>query len=85
MENKVVGVVRKVDNVGRLVIPPDLYKQFNIFKGGEVEITATEEGILVRKHEKADIKADIHSIIQKYESDGINFDMVKSLKKMIEA
>ena len=84
MAHNAVGMLRKVDAVGRVVVPIELYRQFSISGGDEVENTATEDGILIRKYDKNDIKADIRSVIDKYEYDGINTDMVKDLKKLIE-
>ena len=40
------GIVRKLDNLGRLVIPKELRKQYGFTS--EVEIIATKEGVLIR-------------------------------------
>lgn len=80
------GIVRKIDSVGRLVIPIEIYRQSG-FTGREeeVDIVPTEEGILIRKCEQNNIKSDIRFIIDKYEYDGVNTDLVKGLKKLVEA
>ena len=41
-----VGIIKKFDTLGRLVIPKELRKRYNLLN--EVEIVATEEGILLR-------------------------------------
>lgn len=80
------GIVRKIDAVGRLVIPIEIYRQVGfIGREEEVDIVPTEEGILIRKCEQSNIKSDIHFIIDKYEYDGVNTDLVKNLKKLVEA
>ena len=43
---KEVGILREIDRNGRLVIPMELRKLFNLI--GEVEIVACKEGVLVR-------------------------------------
>ena len=78
------GVVRKVDKVGRVVIPIDIYRGFGIMGGDEVEIFANEDGIIIKKHEKDDIVADITSVIRKYESDGKNYETIKALEKLVK-
>ena len=50
-----------------------------------MEIVPTEEGILIRRCEQNNIVADIRSVINKYEYDGVNTDMVKDLKKLVGA
>ena len=85
MSNKTKGIVRKIDAVGRLVIPIEFYRQAGfVGREEEVEIVPIEEGILIRRCEQNSIIADIRSVINKYEYDGVNTDMVKGLKKLIE-
>ena len=79
-----IGVVRKVDKVGRVVFPIDIYRGFGIMGGDEVEIFANEDGIIIKKHEKDDIVADITSVIRKYESDGKNYETIKALEKLVK-
>ena len=79
-----IGVVRKVDKVGRVVIPIDIYRGFGIMGGDEVEIFANEDGIIIKKHEKDDIVADITSVIHKYESDGRNYETIKVLENLVK-
>ena len=81
---KSTGIVRKVDELGRVVIPIDIYRGFGIMGGDEVEIFANEDGIIIKKHEKDDIVADITSVIRKYESDGKNYETIKALEKLVK-
>ena len=41
-----IGIVRDVDNLGRIVIPKEYRKLYGLTK--EVEIIATKEGVLIR-------------------------------------
>ena len=43
---KRIGMIRELDNLGRLVIPKEMRKMFRLEK--EVEMVITEEGILLR-------------------------------------
>ena len=42
----VVGIVREVDKLGRIVIPKELREQFGLSE--KVEIIGTESGVLLR-------------------------------------
>ena len=47
MDNtKKVGIIRDIDNLGRLVIPSEMRALYKLEK--EVEIVATQDGVLVR-------------------------------------
>ena len=86
MAKNTKGIVRRVDNIGRLVIPIQIYRQAGfIGRDEEVDIVPTEEGILIRRCEQNNIVADIRSVINKYEYDGVNTDLVKELKKLVGA
>lgn len=50
---KSIGIVRKVDDLGRLVIPKELRKTMNISKKDPMEIFVEEEKIILRKYEPA--------------------------------
>ena len=45
MKNK-IGVIKDIDNLGRLVIPKEMRDTFKFDKS--VELVVTEEGVLVR-------------------------------------
>ncbi len=43
------GIIRRLDSLGRLVIPKELRSSLGIREGGEVEIFAEDERIILRK------------------------------------
>lgn len=45
------GIARKVDDLGRIVLPIELRRLFGIRPGDEMEITITDGGIQLRKVE----------------------------------
>ena len=50
------GILKEIDNLGRLVIPKELRERFNLDK--EVEIIATENGVLIRNPEYVLVKKE---------------------------
>ena len=44
------GIVRKIDELGRIVVPKEMRRSLSIENGDEVEILFTEDGILVKKY-----------------------------------
>ncbi|MGG0343679.1 AbrB/MazE/SpoVT family DNA-binding domain-containing protein [Priestia megaterium] len=47
---KATGIVRKIDNLGRVVLPTELRKTLNIKKNEPVEIFVDNENIVLKKY-----------------------------------
>jgi transcriptional pleiotropic regulator of transition state genes len=45
-----IGVVRKVDQLGRIVLPKSLRKKFSMNEGDPIEIVVTGEQIILEKY-----------------------------------
>lgn len=50
---KATGIVRKVDELGRIVLPMELRRTLNIDKDNPVEIFVDDDSIILRKYEPA--------------------------------
>ncbi len=48
---KSTGVVRKIDEMGRIVIPMEIRKTFGISDGDSLEIFVDNENIILRKYQ----------------------------------
>ena len=48
---KNIGLIRRTDKLGRIVIPKELRDFYCVEKNETLEILATENGILIRKPE----------------------------------
>lgn len=48
---KATGIVRRIDDLGRLVIPKELRRAYQIEEGDSLEIFTDNEGIIIRKYE----------------------------------
>jgi AbrB family looped-hinge helix DNA binding protein len=46
------GFVRKVDSVGRILLPKELRRSYGIFPGDFVEVTTKDNGIFLIKRKK---------------------------------
>jgi len=50
---KATGIVRRVDDLGRLVIPKELRRAYQIEENDPVEIFTDNDSIILRKYEPA--------------------------------
>lgn len=48
---KATGIVRKVDELGRIVVPIELRRNLNIEVGDPLEIFVSDEEIILRKYQ----------------------------------
>lgn len=48
MENR--GIVRRVDDLGRIVIPKEMRRELGVSDGDPMEMTMTDEGVLIRPY-----------------------------------
>ena len=48
---KSTGIVRKIDELGRIVLPSELRRVFGIHEGDELEISVEGERIILNKRE----------------------------------
>lgn len=88
------GIVRRIDDLGRIVIPREIRRDMGITEGDPLEIVKTDEGILVRPYPKANgIRAYIRNLKDAIrETDWLDSDdmeqlvgMVKEMEEMLRA
>ncbi len=53
-----IGIMKEIDFLGRLVIPKELRERFGL--DGEVELIATTEGVLVRSNKYQLVEKNNH-------------------------
>jgi len=67
---KNTGVIRKIDELGRIVIPKEIRKNLNIRNGEDVQIYIEEDKIILKKYQKI---LSIKENAQKYVSSFCKF------------
>ena len=50
---KATGIIRRVDKLGRVVLPKELRRTFEIEKDNQLEISVDDEWILLKKYQPA--------------------------------
>lgn len=78
---KSTGIVRKVDELGRVVLPIELRRNLNIQEKDSLEIFVDDEKIILKKYEPADIfngsMEDLIDYKGKKVSKGTIYELVK--------
>lgn len=76
------GIVRKVDELGRIVIPIEMRRTLDISERDALEIYVDGENILLRKYHPACIFCDNANNVVEYNGKNICRDCIRKLKAL---
>lgn len=77
---KATGIIRRIDDLGRIVIPKDIRRTFRIKEGDPMEIYTSEEGITFKKY---DYTSNISSAISDLEFAVCQEDDIKNKNPLL--
>lgn len=79
---KSTGIVRKVDNLGRIVLPAEMRRLLDIDKS-DVEIFVEGDQVLLRKHSPSCVFCGERKDLVQFEGKNICAACVTKLKRML--
>lgn len=79
---KATGIVRKVDELGRIVLPIEMRRTLGIGVKDSVEIYTEADSIVLRKYENACVFCDRTNDIVSFEGKSICADCLTDLKSL---
>lgn len=59
---KATGIVRRIDDLGRIVIPKEIRRNLRIKEGDPMEIFLADEGIVFKKYEPLNSTLDLTNL-----------------------
>ena len=68
---KSTGIVRRIDKLGRVVLPKELRKVFSIGDKDPIEMFTTDNSIVLKKYEASCIFCDSQDELVKYKDKNI--------------
>ena len=80
---KATGIVRKVDELGRIVLPVEMRRVLDIAERDPLEIYVEEDSIILRKYQPACVFCDSASDVVNYKDRIICRSCIKSLAEKI--
>ena len=81
------GIVRRIDDLGRVVIPKEIRRRFGIREGDPLEIFLTEDGIIFRRYHHsliADVDALRLALNEHYNYDYEHSEENKQISKLLD-
>ena len=79
---KATGIVRKLDQLGRIVIPKELRTTFDLKETDPIEIFVEGEDILLRKYQPACIFCNEATDITQFEGKNVCKKCLGKIKKL---
>lgn len=79
---KATGIVRRIDDLGRVVIPKEIRRAYGIKEGDPLEIFTSEDGITVRPYE-VDPKQTLRAAINQIDRFGDGYEESKKLENLL--
>ena len=80
---KSTGIVRKVDELGRIVLPIELRRTLDIAEKDSMEIYIEGDAIILRKYQPACIFCDRAKDIGSYGGKNVGSDCIRMLEEKI--
>lgn len=66
-----IGMVRKIDDLGRVVVPAETRRLFNIHEGDELAISVESDAIVIRKLEAVCVFCGESADVSAFRSRGV--------------
>ncbi len=79
---KSTGMVRKVDELGRIVLPIEIRRNLNINEKDPLEIYVEEDKIILKKYEPSDIFTGEMNDLVEYKGKKVSKSSIKELAKL---
>jgi len=77
---KSTGIVRKIDELGRIVLPAEMRRIFNINIKDAVEIYTKEDMIMLRKYDATCILCGSSTDVKTFKDKGICSECIENFK-----
>ena len=86
---KNTGIIRRVDDLGRIIIPKEIRRTLNIKEGDPMELFVADEMVCFQKYYAGDVyKERIESLISGLDDEDITFknstEIQSKLKEVLE-
>lgn len=79
---KSTGIVRKVDELGRIVIPKELRRTFNIAEGDSIEIYTNGDSIVLKKFQTSCVFCGEKENLNDYLGSKVCFKCVTKIRNL---
>ena len=69
---KATGIIRRVDDLGRIVLPKEIRRKFGITVGIPMEIFTNSDGIVLKKYNTSEELLSVVSVLEEAVDDSVD-------------
>lgn len=80
---KSTGIVRKIDELGRIVLPIELRRNLNLNVKDSLEIFVNEDGVILQKYQPSCIHTGTMDNLIEYKGKKVSVDAIKEMANLI--
>ena len=77
-------MVRRMDDLGRVVIPKEMREQLELVSGTPMEIIGVEEGILLRKKQREPLAAQVRRLQREAVQEGAPVEVIYQMNQLLD-
>lgn len=80
---RATGIVRRIDDLGRVVIPKEIRRTMGIREGEAFEIFASEDSVTFKRfNPNQELKEELLTLIDRYDTD-VPIDIINKIRLII--
>lgn len=77
------GIIRRIDDLGRIVIPREIRNRLGIREGAPLEISIEKDGVLLTPYDMG-ISNKLISVVESFDIDDCESDKKAEILKMVD-
>lgn len=78
------GIVRRMDDLGRVVIPKEMRTQLEMGPGTPMEIIGTDDGIFLRKQQELPLSERVRRLQKEAIQDGAPVEVIYQMNQLLD-
>lgn len=78
------AIVRRMDNLGRVVIPKEMRTQLEMGPGTPMEIIGTDDGIFLRKQQELPLSERVRRLKKEAIQEGASVDVIYQMNQLLD-
>lgn len=78
------AIVRRMDDLGRVVIPKEMRTQLEMGPGTPMEIIGTDDGIFLRKQQELPLSERVRRLREEAIQEGASVDVIYQMNQLLD-
>ena len=81
---KATGIVRRIDDLGRVVIPKSMREQLDWNEGDPIEVIGSDDGIYLRKQQELPLSERVRRLQKEAIQEGAPVEVIYQMNQLLD-